>query len=217
MQPILTEICCSWGQPYIEHGFLYHLSRKDHRHNFSAYFLPTYLGTVPTSMGELGLTSDHLSFVLPDGVLNLLQSPLVSFVPQLLLVATLGFSLGTKDVVAAMFAQTMAFVHWNKVITSQYFLWYLWLLPVLLPNLDFGNITSAWATLAVWVGSQALWLSQAYLLENLAQHNYVRVWLAGLSFLAAQSWVLVAVIAAWGRARLSYIRQATTSNGKAKD
>jgi GPI mannosyltransferase 1 subunit M len=134
-----------------------------------------------------------------------LSSPIVSFGPQLLLTAALGFSLGGFDLVAAFFAQTMAFVHWNKVITSQYFLWYLWLLPVLLPTLQFKSTAKAGLTLAVWIGSQALWLSQAYLLENKAQDTYLRVWLAGLVFLGAQAWVLATVIQAWGRGRNAYV------------
>ncbi|KDN35577.1 glycosyltransferase family 50 protein [Tilletiaria anomala UBC 951] len=188
-----------WGTPFIEHSFLYHIHRKDHRHNFSAFFLPTYLSTVPSTSGQIA--GNALSKLLPAEILTLLTSPLASFVPQLLLVAYLGFSIGSKDLVAAFFAQTMAFVHWNKVITSQYFLWYLWLLPVLLPDLDFG-VLNGLVTLGGWISSQALWLSQAYLLENKAQDNYLRVWLAGLVFLTVQAWVLVSCVKAWGRVRL---------------
>lgn len=110
----------------------------------------------------------------------------------------------------------MAFVHWNKVVTSQYFLWYLWLLPILLPTLRFQSTAKAGVTLAMWVGSQALWLSQAYLLENKAQDTYIRVWLAGLLFLWAQAWVLVTVIQAWGRGRNAYVDATKASLQKGK-
>lgn len=191
-----------WGQPYLEHSWLYHLSRQDHRHNFSAYFLPTYLSTVAAPSGEIG--GDELSRAIAPWVLELLQFPLISFLPQLGLVAYVGFSLGAKDVVAGFFAQTFIFVHWNKVITSQYFTWYLWLLPVLLPTLAFRSTAGGVTTLVVWIASQALWLSQAYLLELRAQDTFLATWAAGLAFLASQTWVLVAVLDAWSNARVEY-------------
>ena len=178
------------------------MSRQDHRHNFSAYFLPTYLSTVAAPSGEIG--GDELSRVLAPWLLNLLQSPLTSFIPQLALVAYVGFSLGAKDIVAAFFAQTFIFVHWNKVITSQYFTWYLWLLPILLPTLAFRSTASGAATLFVWVASQALWLSQAYLLELTAQDTFLSTWAASIAFLASQTWVLVALLDAWSNARIDY-------------
>jgi hypothetical protein len=44
---------------------------------------------------------------------------------------------------------------------------------------------------------QALWLSQAYRLEMLGQASYLPVWIVGMGFLAANSWVLCQVIGAY--------------------
>lgn len=94
-----------WGEPFLRHALLYHVMRQDHRHNFSVYFLPTYL------------TWDwdtHASWARA-----LAASPLASFVPQMVVVALAGFGLGGRDLVMACTVQTVVFVAWNKVYTSQ--------------------------------------------------------------------------------------------------
>lgn len=80
--------------------------------------------------------------------------------------------------------------------SSQYFLWYLWLLPPILPRLNLSR-TRGLALLAVWVLAQALWLSQAARLELAGQAVYVEVWAAGIVFFGANCWVLGQVLGAW--------------------
>lgn len=106
-----TFVWMIWGEPYLQESFLYHITRVDHRHNFSPYFLPLYLLHTPSSSG-----------VLPDLVGlggSELAAKLASFAPQLLVVAWIGVQVGRHDIVTAFAAQTMAFVIWNKVSTSQ--------------------------------------------------------------------------------------------------
>ncbi|ELU43863.1 glycosyltransferase family 50 protein [Rhizoctonia solani AG-1 IA] len=73
-----------WGHPFLEHTYLYHLTRRDHRHNFSPYFYPIYLNY------DLGYSSDSL----PS---RILRNPLFSFVPQMGLCAISGLLLGRQD------------------------------------------------------------------------------------------------------------------------
>ena len=125
--------------------YLYHISRKDHRHNFSLYFYPLYLFTTPqTSASSLAHT---------------LLRPLGSFLPQFGLVLILGSLLIRKSLSLAIFGQTFAFVMLNKVCTSQYFMWYLFLLPLVLT--ESRLVTKAkWRTgltcLVLWVASQVI-------------------------------------------------------------
>ncbi|CBQ67756.1 related to GPI14-Glycosylphosphatidylinositol-alpha 1,4 mannosyltransferase I [Sporisorium reilianum SRZ2] len=178
-----------WGSPFIEHTFLYHLHRADHRHNFSPYFLGTYLS----------LFTSHVSAASLEA--RILASPLLSFLPQLLVVTALGYHLGKRDVVAAMTAQTLAFVAFNKVCTSQYFLWFLWLLPLVWPSLKVGKLETGLA-LAAWVGAQALWLSQAYQLEFEAKQVFARVWASGLVLVVVHAALLVWFLSSWARYRV---------------
>ncbi|KAJ1678181.1 GPI mannosyltransferase 1, partial [Spiromyces aspiralis] len=86
-----------YGYEFLDETYLYHVVRKDHRHNFSIWFLPIYLNLQNQSDSLIGLAS---------------------FVPQLLVVAVLGVKFG-KDLFFAVFIQTFAFVTYNKVCTAQ--------------------------------------------------------------------------------------------------
>ncbi|KAJ2350964.1 GPI mannosyltransferase 1, partial [Coemansia sp. RSA 2618] len=128
-----------YGWEFIDETYLYHISRKDHRHNFSMWFLPIYLQFYSPASAAMGL---------------------ISFLPQMLAVAVLGLAFG-KDLYFAVFAQTFAFVAYNKVCTSQYFMWYICLLPVVWPYNSQRLVPKGLLVLGVWLGYQALYLHQA--------------------------------------------------------
>ncbi|GAA6026325.1 hypothetical protein JCM8202_005857 [Rhodotorula sphaerocarpa] len=180
-----------FGEPFVQETFLYHLSRVDHRHNFSPYFYPYYLANSPAAAATVEAGS---------GALTRLQlfsrNPLAAFLPQLVLSLGLGFLFGAQDLAYAWLVQTFAFVTFNKVCTSQYFLWYLWLLPAALPRLAM-NPRRAAVTAAMWVAGQAIWLSQAYRLEMLGESVYLRVWAASILFLFIQTFVLAQLLLAY--------------------
>ena len=80
---------------------MHHLTRIDHRHNFSPYSTVLYLNSSPAASTTLHFES-------------------LAFIPQLFLsVIALPLALAKKDLAATMLAQTFAFVAWNKVCTSQ--------------------------------------------------------------------------------------------------
>jgi len=172
-----------WGQPFLEHTFLYHLHRLDHRHNFSPYFYPIYLSlfTPSSTSGSASLLSLAQT---------ILRHPLTSFLPQFTLVLLAGFMLTPKLGLAfTMFVQTASFVVFNKVCTSQYFMWFLPLLPPIIPHLHLTPLKSVILVL-VWVLAQALWLGMAYRLEFLGAGVYLSVWGAGLGLFGVSVWVL---------------------------
>ncbi|KAI8989678.1 glycosyltransferase family 50 protein [Trametes punicea] len=173
-----------WGQPFLEESYLYHLTRLDHRHNFSPYFYLVYL-TYPSASSP------------PEHILwkRLLRSPLTSFVPQMTLALGTGLLFGRRreDLVFSWFVQTFVFVIFNKVCTSQYFLWYTLFLPLLVPRLSMSS-RRALVYGAVWIGTQALWLSEAYKLEFQGQNVFFGLWIRGLIYVVGNCWVLAGIM-----------------------
>ncbi|WVR05288.1 hypothetical protein IAU60_002301 [Kwoniella sp. DSM 27419] len=166
-----------WGQPFLEHTYLYHLTRLDHRHNFSPYFYPIYLS--------------FFSFDAPLSTLEtIVRHPLSSFLPQITLVSLAGFALEpTTGLTSAMFVQTVVFVVFNKVCTSQYFMWFLPLLPPLLRHLRLKRAKGI-TIVAAWILGQALWLGTAYQLELMARGVYLWLWAAGLALFGISVWII---------------------------
>ncbi|KAI5859676.1 glycosyltransferase family 50 protein [Durotheca rogersii] len=167
-----------YGEPFVAHTFLHHVTRIDHRHNFSPYNILLYLASARPSPAPLRVES-------------------VAFLPQLLLSTILIPLVGAKkDLPTTMLAQTFAFVTFNKVCTSQYFLWYMVLLPLYLPNSSLlRRPTVGLSALVLWVATQALWLQQAYGLEFLGLSTFAPgLWAASLAFFLANCWILGIII-----------------------
>ncbi|KAL8859703.1 MAG: hypothetical protein Q9178_003818 [Gyalolechia marmorata] len=166
-------------KPFLQHTFLYHLTRIDHRHNFSPYN-----------------TLLHLSSAAPDKVSSLKLESL-AFIPQIAISAVLiPIALSKRDLAGTMLAQTFAFVAFNKVCTSQYFLWYLILLPFYLPTSSFlSRPHLGILALTLWISTQALWLHQAYNLEFLGLSTFVPgLFVGGILFFGVNIWVLGVVV-----------------------
>ncbi|KAL7752020.1 GPI mannosyltransferase 1 [Sorochytrium milnesiophthora] len=171
---VLTGISYyAYGWSFVEHTYAYHLIRKDHRHNFSLYFYHLYLSLAAPA------TSSALS----------------AFLPQFAVVLVLG-AVFFRDLALAFFLQTFAFVAFNKVVTSQYFVWYLCYVPLILPSLRVG--TGQAVVMAVgWVGAQAMWLQYAYKLEFMLHNTYTELFVSSALFFAANIWILLEVIRAY--------------------
>ncbi|KAL3958452.1 hypothetical protein ACCO45_006614 [Purpureocillium lilacinum] len=168
-----------YGSPFIVHTFLHHLTRIDHRHNFSPYNVLLYL----TSANPPAAAAWHVESL--------------AFVPQLLLSCVLiPFVLAKKDLATSMMAQTFAFVTFNKVCTSQYFLWYMIFLPLYLPRSSLlRNPKLGVTALVLWVASQGAWLQQGYELEFLGKSTFFPgLWLSSLGFFLVNCWILGIII-----------------------
>jgi GPI mannosyltransferase 1 subunit M len=79
---------------------------------------------------------------------------------------------------------------------TQYFLWYLVFLPLLIPRLDLSG-RQALIYASVWVGVQALWLSEAYKLEFLGDNVFFGLWIRSLIYVVGNCWVLSRLMASF--------------------
>lgn len=106
---------------FVEHSYLYHFIRTDHRHNFSVYNTLLHLDSAHGSSSAMKVES-------------------LAFLPQLFLsVGLMPVLLAKKDLASTMLAQTFAFVTFNKVCTSQVS---LDLMAVLQANADTAKVLS---------------------------------------------------------------------------
>ncbi|KAK8104705.1 glycosyltransferase family 50 protein [Apiospora kogelbergensis] len=170
-----------YGHDFLQHTFLHHVTRIDHRHNFSPYNVLLYLASA--AAGDSGAGGFRIESV--------------AFVPQLLLSVVLIPLVGAKkDLAATMLAQTFAFVTFNKVCTSQYFLWYMVFLPLYLPDSSLTRRPRlGLAALGLWVAAQAAWLQQGFNLEFLGRSTFAPgLWLASLAFFLVNCWILGLII-----------------------
>ncbi|KAL4930393.1 glycosylphosphatidylinositol-alpha 1,4 mannosyltransferase I [Aspergillus undulatus] len=185
-----------YGMPFLQHTYLHHLTRIDHRHNFSPYSTLLYLAAAKANVNVPGLSGEDA------GASFSFES--LAFIPQLLLSVTLiPLILGKKDLPGTMLTQTFAFVTFNKVCTSQYFLWYLIFLPFYLPTSSLLQRPRLGITVAVlWVVGQATWLHQGYLLEFLGVSSFVPgLFLASLGFFTVNVWILGVIVGDVGGVR----------------
>ena len=185
-----------YGAPFLQHTYLHHLTRIDHRHNFSPYNTLLHLTSATT-------TTTHHPRSVPETGIRIEQ---LAFLPQLLLSALLiPLALSRRSLPCTWLIQTFAFVAFNKVCTSQYFLWYLVLLPFYLPHSSMlARPALGLAVAGAWVGAQALWLWYGWRLEFRGESVFVGsgsgssssqwrlggLWEASLVFLAVNCWIL---------------------------
>ncbi|KAH8291035.1 hypothetical protein KR054_007950 [Drosophila jambulina] len=171
-----------YGWEYIYEAYLYHFVRKDPRHNFSLQFLLQYLGSAT-------------SVVEPSLILKLLV-----MAPQFLLILYLSLSFGQfrQTLPFCIFAVAFVVVTYNSVVTSQYFIWYLAILPLCLNNFKLLPWRRCFGLLILWLLAQALWLLPAYLLEFRTWNTFYWIGLQGAVFFAANGYILEQLLSHYG-------------------
>jgi phosphatidylinositol glycan class M len=186
---VCIVVCvCVWisyllcGEPYLDHAIKYHFARKDHRHNFSPMFYPTYLQQWTAHMQLCESTEIWQEIVNK-----------IPFFCQCFLILVTSLKVYKISLPKCMLLLTMIFVAFNSVITGQYFLWYGILLPVALPRLSqiVGSIIWPFVVLFAAMG---WWLYNAHKLEFLGENTFQETWVASLIFLIAHGVVIIACI-----------------------
>lgn len=216
-----------YGREYLDNAFLYHLDRTDHRHNFSIHFYWTYLKQALTDRhnvfdGMLDVnvakqywpfTIDSLS-LLARGISSYLYlSSVLFFLPQLLLSIVVIYKVIDIDLSLCLLLLTLIFVAYNKVVTAQYFTWYICLLPTSLTSLPSTSLIKLGQALLYWILCCLLWLCAAYGLEfngrnsdaavdavaELLSDVYATVWLSSVLFHAVSVLCIVYIVKAIDR------------------
>lgn len=173
---ILTLVVVTWpwyyfyGQKFLDESYLYHARRLDVRHNFSVYFYFNYL---ISNFNEMPI----------------IYSIATKFPPLILLVFVSSIFSCTEDLSFCLFCLTFIMVTFNTVMTSQYFIWYVCLIPLCYPiiNLTFIEILNL---IMIWVVPQIGWLMFAYCLEFLGLNTFNLIWVESLMFFIANVKVL---------------------------
>ena len=150
------------GYKFLYEYLLYHLVRKDHRHNYSIFYYTIYL----TYDNDF---SKYLS--------------LITFLPQMILILTATIFL-YKDINLCLIVLTMIFVHFNKVITAQYFIWYLSLIPLIIHrNFLFNrHKTKAIIMFIIWMFFELIWNTFSHKLEYEGQNYFLSMWGVDIGF-----------------------------------
>jgi len=167
-----------YGFDYLYEAILYHLIRKDTRHNFSLYFYLQYLGS------EYQITW---------------AEKLLTLLPPIITVFLISIKYGTNRETLPFCLFTIAFlsVTYNSVVTSQYFVWFLSIVPICAKNLQGLGMKRAIFLPIVWFLAQGGWLLPAYLLEYKGWNTFDFIFLQGSVFFVANIIILYTIIATY--------------------
>lgn len=152
-----------YGFEYLDEALIYHLKRKDLKHNFSPYFYLLYLSEAvsPRYSSLISISSFLIQIILVSVVAWMFYKP--------------------QTLTPCLFIETFIFVTFNKVCTSQYFLWYLCLFPLCYP-LVVNYHKYVLASFLLWFLGQGLWLAAAYCLEFKGINTFIWIHMASLVF-----------------------------------
>ncbi|KAK4873302.1 hypothetical protein RN001_015331 [Aquatica leii] len=164
-----------YGYQFLHEAYLYHLMRRDTRHNFSMYF---YLQYLTAAIKSISFWQKILT-VLPQIVL--------------ILVLSVRFGLNKLTLNFAFLTVTIVMVAYNTVLTSQYFVWILVVLPLCLWQITMSKKTALFLV-SIWFIAQAAWLLPAYFLEFQGHNTFMFIWVQSVSFFCANMAILGRVI-----------------------
>ena len=177
----LTYLAVLWyGDIALQEGLLYHFSRVDHRHNYSMWWYYIYLARAANvAATSSAATNIAATTTTTSTLISLSNIGKLLILPQLVLLVYSSLGIAPYNLSLALFVQTYLFVIHNKVITAQYFTWYLCLLP--LCRYAFTLTKRVIVALVLLILSILLWLGSAYCLEMQGiTHTHTIVWIMSI-------------------------------------
>ncbi len=158
------------GYQFLFEYLLYHVVRKDHRHNYSMFYYLIYL-TYDSNLSKM------LSFI--------------AFLPQVFLILLVTLYL-YKHINLCLIILTMIFVAFNKVITAQYFIWYLSLLPLIIEKNSLFSTKKFKGIIMfiVWLFFEIIWNSYSHFLEYNGENKFLEMWIIDLGFFIINCYII---------------------------
>lgn len=153
-----------YNYKFLYESIIYHFVRKDTRHNFSLFFYLQYLNSSVVRV-------------------NIVEK-LLTMTPQLFLIVLISFhfSRTRQTIQFALLLIAFIMVTYNPVVTSQYFVWFLSLLPLCINNFRSLSIKQVIILPSLWFLGQGMWLLFAYFLEFKGINSFDFIWLASVFF-----------------------------------
>lgn len=187
-----------YGDSYLQEAWLYHIIRIDHRHNFSVWNVLLYY---TSTMDSTKISLATFAF-LPQFFITIIICGV--WLPYHILYQKVEDrnKYKSNDVITKsdqflnllkiLFIQTFSFVTFNKVCTSQYFIWYIIFLPfVIVDNKKMDWKWDGIPMIVLWVGTQAVWLQQGYNLEFLGLNVfYPNLLFASIGFFLTNVYII---------------------------
>lgn len=183
MSCILTLIFLTYGMyaiygyEFLFETYIYHLFRKDTRHNFSVLFYYSYL-------------------IMDNPIVDVVK--LITHICEFSLLFALSLTFGRQPQTLpfALFSQAVVLVAFNSVMTSQYFIWFISLLPLVIHSFAMER-RKGLLLCVVWAMAQTAWLTFAYLLEFKCREVFIFIWLKSVVLFCGHIFVLSKMIRAY--------------------
>lgn len=164
---LILAFYAKFGQLFLDECFLYHLKRKDPRHNYSIFWLTTvYDYFIPESDLPFPLLGKALLF----GRLFLIALVAIAF---------------WKRKILAMMIQTFIFTTFNTVYTGQYAIWEIQLMPYVLADskcYDKNKKIGFWLILVIWVVNLQGWSMISDRFEHQGENSQYWMHFVNLSY-----------------------------------
>lgn len=153
--------------------------------NFSAYvwlYNPLTMVIATRGNGD-AITCSLVLMSIVNTIVNIVEK-LLTVMPQLVLIILISFHFcRTRQTIQfALLLIAFIMVTYNPVITSQYFVWFLSLLPLTVNNFRSLTIRQIIILPSLWFLGQGLWLLSAYFLEFKGINSFDFIWLASVIF-----------------------------------